>query len=169
MEHSRNQNERFPLPFMERNVKKIGLEFLLVVAIVVLIVTPIFAQDLSPIGRWNTISDKTGKATSIVEISLQNGELFGVVSELLGKRKNPNPLCKKCEGEKKDQPIKGLNILWGLKQDGDEWNGGYILDPDNGTAYRCIITLSEDGQQLYVRGYIGFSLFGRTQTWLKAD
>ena len=154
---------------MNRNTTKRGSEALLGAAVIVFLGTPMFAQDFSPVGRWQTISDKTGKATSIVEISLKNGELFGVVSELLGERKNPDPICKKCEGEKKDQPIKGLNILWGLKQDEDEWQGGYILDPDNGTAYRCIITLSEDGQQLHVRGYIGFSLFGRTQTWVRAD
>ena len=154
---------------MDKHTKAMGLNFLLGMALLVFIAAPTFAENISPVGRWKTVSDKTGKATSIVEISLRNGKLFGVVSELLGERKNPNPLCKKCEGERKDQPIKGLNILWGLAQDKDEWNGGYILDPDNGTAYRCIITLSEDGQQLNVRGYIGFSLFGRTQTWFRAQ
>lgn len=58
-----------------------------------------------------------------------------------------------------------MTILWGLKMNGDEWSGGEILDPDNGKIYRCKMTLSEDGTQLSVRGFIGIALIGRTQTW----
>lgn len=128
----------------------------------------LFAQDLSPVGRWKTVSDKTGEVTSIVNITLEKGELVGRIEELFRKPgQNPNPICNECSGEQKNMPIIGLTILSGLTQDGDEWNGGYILDPDDGTSYRCIIKVTENGEELHVRGYIGFSLFGRTQVWLK--
>ena len=124
------------------------------------------AQNLSPEGHWKTISDKTGEARSFVKIWIDKGKLLGKIDKLIRKPgQDPNPLCKKCQGEKKDQPIIGMTILWDLTQDDDEWNGGYILDPDNGKSYRCIVKVVDNGRKLHVRGYIGFSLFGRTQAW----
>ncbi len=126
----------------------------------------LFAQDLSPQGHWKTISDKTGEARSFVKLWMDKGTLFGKIDKLIRKPgQDPNPLCKKCQGEKKDQPIIGMTIMWDLTQDDDEWNGGYILDPDNGKSYRCIVKVVDNGRKLHVRGYIGFSLFGRTQVW----
>ncbi len=78
---------------------------------------------------------------------------------------DPNPLCHKCEGQKKDQPITGMVILWDLTQNEDGWDGGFILDPHDGKTYRCIIHVVDPGNQLKVPGYIGNSLFGRTKTW----
>lgn len=129
-------------------------------------------QDPPPVGLWKTVSDHTGEVTSIVNIILNDsGELVGKVDELFPKPgENPNPICDLCEGEKKDQPILGMTILWGLTQDGDdEWSGGFILDPDDGNSYRSIVKVKDTGATLHVRGYIGFSLFGRTQVWLRAD
>jgi len=128
------------------------------------------AQNLSPEGYWKTISDKTGKATSIVKVWIDNGELFGKVDQLIKEPgENPDPICKECPGEKKDQPIKGMTFLWGFTQDEDEWNGGYILDPDNGKTYTCVIKVVENGRKLHVRGYILFRFLGRTQVWHRAD
>ena len=62
-----------------------------------------------------------------------------------------------------------MTILWGLKDEGEAWKGGQILDPDNGKTYRCKMTVSDDGRELDVRGYIGISLIGRTQTWLRVE
>ena len=62
-----------------------------------------------------------------------------------------------------------MTILWDFQNDEDEWNDGYILDANNGKTYSCIITVMENGEKLHVRGYIGFSLFGRTQVWLRAE
>jgi uncharacterized protein (DUF2147 family) len=120
----------------------------------------------TPVGVWRTIDDKTGKERSIVRISEVNGELQGVVEKLFDlPGDDPKHLCDKCKGERKDQPIQGMTILWGLKQNGDEWSGGEILDPKNGKIYRCKMKPSEDGKQLNVRGFIGVSLLGRSQTW----
>jgi uncharacterized protein (DUF2147 family) len=125
-----------------------------------------FAADTTPAGVWKTIDDKTGKPKSIVEISEQNGELTGKVREVLQSDQGPHPICKECEGERKNQPVEGMTILWGMKQDGDDvWRGGQILDPKNGKIYSCKLHLIENGQKLEVRGFIGFSLLGRTQVW----
>ena len=125
-----------------------------------------WANTEIPVGVWRTIDDKTGKERSLVRISEVNGELRGMVEKIFDRPgEDPGHLCKDCEGERKDKPVIGMTILWDLKQNGDEWSGGEILDPDNGKIYRCKVTLSEDGRQLKVRGFIGISLIGRTQTW----
>jgi uncharacterized protein (DUF2147 family) len=124
-----------------------------------------FAAETSPVGTWKTVDDKTGQAKSFVEITEQNGELTGKVKEVLQSDQGPNPICKECEGDRKNQPVTGMTILWGMKKDGDGWSGGRILDPKTGKEYGCKIKLSDDGQKLEVRGFMGFSLLGRTQVW----
>jgi uncharacterized protein (DUF2147 family) len=126
--------------------------------------------DASPVGRWQTIDDATKKPKSIVTIWEDGGKLYGKIEQLLDpKPEDPNPVCKKCEGDKKDQPILGMQILWGMKKDGKTWSGGRILDPNNGKVYRCNLTPVDGGKKLEVRGYIGISLIGRTQTWLRQE
>lgn len=124
------------------------------------------ALAATPVGVWKTIDDETGKERSIVRITEMNGELQGVVEQIFDQPgDDPKHLCDKCKGDRKDKPIVGMTILWGLKHKGNEWSGGEILDPKKGKIYRCKLTPSEDGQQLNVRGFIGVSLIGRTQTW----
>ena len=120
----------------------------------------------SPVGRWKTIDDITGQIKSIVQIREQNGVLYGAVVEVFNPPV-PHPLCLHCSGAFKDRPVVGLQILWGLRKSGAEWTGGQILDPENGKIYRCTLTLADHGQTLRLRSYIGFSLFGRTQRWLR--
>jgi uncharacterized protein (DUF2147 family) len=79
----------------------------------------------------------------------------------------PHPTCYLCSGAKKDQPLVGLEILWGFHLDGAEWSGGQVLDPDNGKIYRAWLALEDGGNKLHVRGYIGISLLGRTQYWFR--
>lgn len=126
------------------------------------------AADATPVGTWKTIDDATGKAKSLVEISESGGQLHGKVVKLFNPSK-PNPTCEKCEGERKDQPIMGMEILWGLKKDGDAWSGGQILDPEKGKVYGAKLSLADGGQKLKVRGYLGISMLGRTQTWLREE
>jgi uncharacterized protein (DUF2147 family) len=123
-----------------------------------------FAAD-TPAGTWKTLDDKTGQAKSIVVITEENGELTGKVTQVLQSDQGPNPVCKECDGERKNQPVTGMTILWGLKKDGEEWDGGKILDPKNGKIYGCKMHLTDNGQKLEVRGFIGFSLLGRSQVW----
>ena len=122
----------------------------------------------SPIGHWETVDDATGKVNSVVLVEEDKGMLHGIIVKLISPDpKDPNPRCTQCEGEMKDKPLIGLRILWGLSQSGDRWTGGWIVDPDNGKTYRCEIHLEDGGNKLKVRGYIGFSLFGRTEYWLR--
>lgn len=126
----------------------------------------IYAQT-TPVGKWKTIDDETQQAKSIIEIFEKNGLLYGKIEKLFRKAdEDQNPKCDKCSGDKKDQLIIGMQILNGLKKDSDaKWTGGEILDPNNGKTYSCKLILIEDGKRLNVRGFIGFSLLGRTQTW----
>jgi uncharacterized protein (DUF2147 family) len=137
----------------------------ILLAAALLVTARAFAADASPAGTWKTVDDKTGQPKSIVEITEANGELAGKVKEVLQSDQGPNPICKECEGERKNQPITGMTIIWGMKKDGEEWSGGKILDPKNGKIYGCKMHLTDGGQKLEVRGFIGFSLLGRSQVW----
>ena len=119
------------------------------------------AQDV--VGKWKTIDDDTGEAKSIVEIYKEDGKIYGKVVDILNPSKK-NATCDKCPDEAKGKPIMGLVILKGLEKDGDEYSGGTILDPNKGKVYKCLIGL-ENPDKLKVRGYVGFSLLGRSQYW----
>ncbi|MGC4118941.1 MAG: DUF2147 domain-containing protein [Myxococcales bacterium] len=122
----------------------------------------------SPVGKWKTVDDSSGKAKSTVEIWEEGGKVYGKITALLDQPANdPDPKCTACEGEDKDKRVIGMTILKGLKKDGDEWSGGKILDPDNGKHYKCYIAVQDGGKKLKVRGYVGFALLGRTQYWLR--
>lgn len=127
-----------------------------------------FAAE-SPVGRWQTIDDETGKTKSIVEIQeAADGTLSGKVAEILQSDHGPNPVCSACEGDRKNQPITGMTILWALTPAGDNvWNEGQVLDPTKGRAYKAKVTLLEGGKKLEMRGYIGVEALGRTQTWVR--
>lgn len=117
-------------------------------------------------GKWKTIDDETGQAKSIVEIFKKtDGKYYGKIVQLLIKPENNN--CVNCKDDRKNKPVLGLEIIRGLSKDGNEFDGGTITDPKNGKTYKC--TISRDGEKLNVRGYIGFSVFGRSQTWTKVN
>lgn len=117
------------------------------------------------IGQWKTIDDETGEAKSIVEIYEKNGKIYGKVVKILNPAKK-DAKCTECKGADKNKPILGMVIIKGLEKDDDEYTDGKILDPNNGKLYSCTIKL--DGKNtLEVRGYIGFSFIGRSQTWTR--
>jgi uncharacterized protein (DUF2147 family) len=123
------------------------------------------ASAASPEGRWKTV-DEAGNARAVVEISESGGTLSGKIVERLNVEPGDSTVCRACPGVHKDQPYIGLPIIEGLRKTGDnEWGGGEILDPRNGKQYHCKMSLSPDGNQLEVRGYLGVSLLGRTQRW----
>jgi uncharacterized protein (DUF2147 family) len=132
-------------------------------------VSPLLADGVTPAGVWRTVDDKTGKERSVVRISEANGVYEGRVEKLLnrGPDDDPQGLCRACKGERKDKPVEGMTILWGLKKDGDQYAGGEILDPKNGETYRAKMKLVDGGRKLEVRGFIGVSLFGRSQVWVR--
>lgn len=116
-------------------------------------------------GKWKTIDDVTGKVKSIIEIYEQNNKVYAKINELLVEE-DKGKVCKNCTGKNKNKPLQGMVIVNGLSKDNDEWNGGKILDPKNGKEYKCYLSLISKNK-LKVRGFIGFSLLGRTQYWYK--
>jgi uncharacterized protein (DUF2147 family) len=125
------------------------------------------AQSSAPMGLWQTVNER-GQREALVRITEVDGELRGqVVTVFSPPAPSPNPLCEECPGELKNKPVVGLQILSGMRWDGERYSGGEILDPDNGRFYSCTLRLADEGRKLEVRGFIGISLFGRTQTWLR--
>ncbi|OJT26983.1 hypothetical protein BO221_02980 [Archangium sp. Cb G35] len=136
----------------------------------VLFATSALAQEASVLGRWTTIDDETKKPKSIVVLYEEGGKVYGKIEKLFrAPTEEQNPLCDKCEGALKNQPIIGMVILRDLKKDGNEWTGGTILDPANGKTYKSKIAVEDGGKKLKVRGFIGIALIGRTQYWMRAE
>lgn len=118
------------------------------------------------IGQWETFDDKTKEKKAVIEIYKTNNLYFAkIVESFVG---NKNDICGTCKGTKKGKPIIGLVIVENIKKDGNEFNGGSILDPENGETYKCYLKLI-DTNKLKVRGFLGFSLFGRTQYWRRKE
>lgn len=117
------------------------------------------------VGRWKTIDDETGQPKSIVEISQNaNGTFSGRIVELLNPSK-PNPACDKCKDDRKGKPITGMEIIRGMKRDGDDYSGGTILKPDEGKVYKSKMELVEGGSKLEVSGCVAFIC--KSQVWLR--
>jgi uncharacterized protein (DUF2147 family) len=125
--------------------------------------------QMTPVGLWKTIDDKTGAPRSEVRIAEVNGQMVGSIEKVYRDTFKGDEKCTECKDDRKDQPIIGLQILRGLtKAEGkDMWEGGSIVDPDSGTVYKARVTPIEGGKKLEMRGYVGFSLLGRTQTWVR--
>ncbi len=128
-----------------------------------------FAQA-TPVGLWKTIDDDGKTAKSQVRISEQGGTLVGSIDKVLAPAATSDARCDKCSDDRKGQPLVGLQIIRGVKAEGDGvWAGGEILDPSNGKTYRTRLKPVDGGNKLEVRGYIGAPLFGRTQTWVRIE
>jgi uncharacterized protein (DUF2147 family) len=129
----------------------------------------LYAADLqSPVGLWKTIDDKTGKPRAIVRIYVEDGKYFGKIEQSFTPGA-ASRVCSVCTDERKNQPIIGLLIVRNMAQRDGDYAGGDILDPDNGSVYRCKFHLEQGGIVLVVRGFIGFSLLCRSQTWQRQN
>ena len=123
----------------------------------------------TPVGLWKTVDDETGKEKSYVRITDSGGVVTGKIEKLLDPSK-ADAKCEKCTDERKDQPIAGMTIIRNVKKDGDElWDGGDILDPNNGKVYKVRLKPEDNGKKLTVRGYIGMPMLGRSQTWVRVE
>src|SRR5215467_10990469 len=125
----------------------------------------------TPAGLWKTIDDDGKTEKSLVRITDAGGVVTGKVEKIFDPEK-ANAKCEKCEGALKDQPVVGMTIITGVKQDPEEtnlWNGGEIVDPNNGKSYKVRLKPVEGGKKLEVRGYIGTPFLGRTQTWVRVE
>lgn len=130
------------------------------------VASSVWAQS-TPVGLWRSFDDKTGEAKAEVRITESGGVLAGHIDKRLLKTAKPADVCTECSDERKGQPLSGLEIIRGAKkaEGSDVWEGGKILDPENGRSYTLKMTPIEDGKKLEVRGSVG--PFGRTQTWVR--
>lgn len=128
------------------------------------------AEDSLP-GIWQQFDDTTGRLQALVRITRTEDGLYqGFVEKLIpAPGDDLNPKCESCRDHRRNQPVLGMQIIEGLKRVDDSlYEGGRILDPDNGEIYRLKIVPLEKGTKLDVRGYIGIALFGRSQIWLRS-
>jgi len=127
------------------------------------------AQTVS--GVWRQIDPDTGKVGALVTFVESGGDTYrGFISKLfLDPRDDPNPLCHKCPGAQRGNPILGLTFIEGMKRSGLSYEGGTILDPESGTLYSANMRLSRDGNALTVRGYVGIPLLGQSQVWRRVE
>ena len=116
-------------------------------------------------GIWKTFDDDTNQPAALVQITEKNGLFAGTITKLLDP--NAPTICDKCPDSRKGKPIVGMEILTGLRRNGDAFTGGHILDPDDGEIYRAEMRLKDQGNKLDLRAYLGIPLLGRTQTWLR--
>lgn len=129
-----------------------------------LLSTSVFAVSLNGT-QWQTIDDKTGEKKAVIQLTESGGKVSGKIIKVLNKEK-ADALCTKCPGSLKNKPVEGLQILSGLKADGNkQWSDGKLVDPESGKTYSGKLTLSDNGQSLKLRGFVGTPVFGRSQTW----
>jgi uncharacterized protein (DUF2147 family) len=129
-------------------------------------------QSATPAGAWKTIDDTTRTEKARVRIVESGGVYTGTVEKIIDPDAPKDAVCKDCTDERKDKPILGMTILRGVKQNPEDkavYEGGDILDPNNGKVYRVRLRVVDNGARLEVRGYIGTPLLGRTQTWVRAE
>ncbi len=141
-----------------------------VITLGLLCTLPVFAQ--TPVGIWKTIDDTTGKPSGLIRIVEHNGVLSGTIEKMLDPKDKPDAVCDLCTDERKDKPILGMTILRNVKKHPSEahkWDGGDILDPNNGKVYRVRLNLAENNKTLNVRGYIGTPMLGRSQVWERTE
>ena len=125
----------------------------------------------TPVGLWKTIDDETKAEKSYVRVVEAGGVFTAKVEKVLDPAK-ADAKCDKCSDERRDQLIQGMTIVKGVKANADDkglWDGGEILDPNNGKTYKVRMKPVDDGKKLEVRGYIGAPLLGRTQTWIRIE
>ena len=131
--------------------------------VLVLLCTISYAQN-GVEGIRQAIDDRDNEPSSHIRIEVNNGVLTGSVVKLFDVE--PDILCTNCKGAKKDQPVIGMEIIYNMKEDDGTWEGGRVMDPEDGKVYKCKLYL-DDKDTMKLRGYIGIPALGRTQTWYR--
>jgi uncharacterized protein (DUF2147 family) len=124
----------------------------------------------TPAGLWKSIDDESKKEKSLIRITESGGVFTGKLEKLLDPTAKADAVCDKCSDERKDKPIVGMTLIKGVKQNADDkakWDGGEILDPNNGKTYKVRLTPTDGGKALEVRGFIG--PFYRNQSWTRVE
>lgn len=141
------------------------------VAIFTIAFSSLATAQMTPVGSWQSIDDKTDELKSLVVISEADGVLTGHIEKLLRKEADQKMVCKDCTDDRKDQPVLGMELIRGARhvEGKNVWEGGTIVNPEGGTIYQLRMTPIEGGQKLEVRGFVGFEFLGRTQTWVRVQ
>lgn len=145
------------------------LKSVLAIAFLALAAVPAFAQD-TPVGLWKTIDDDGKTVKTLIKISESGGVLSGTIEKLLDPK--AATVCTKCTDDRKDKSVVGMTIIRGIQRnaaDATLWDGGEVLDPENGSTYRLRLRPADGGKRLEVRGFIGVPMIGRSQTWVRAE
>ncbi|WP_179990562.1 DUF2147 domain-containing protein [Acinetobacter sp. YH1901141] len=128
----------------------------------------LFAADLT--GTWQSIDDKTGSPKALIEITkAENGTFTGKIIKVTPRAGyTPKTICVDCPAPYTNKPLVGLEIIKGLQHvDNNNYANGRILDPLAGKMYSLKGRLAANGKRLTLRGYVGISAIGRTQTWIR--
>ena len=134
---------------------------------VLLATAALAAPPADPAGHWQTVNRADNAPAGVVRLQVVNGELGGWIEQIYDPARR-TLRCTRCDGPQHNQPFLGLQILHGLHPDGESWTGGTVLDPDTGRTYKATLRLV-DHDHLLIRGYLGISLFGGSQTWTRVD
>ncbi|OYV00684.1 MAG: hypothetical protein CFE45_08090 [Burkholderiales bacterium PBB5] len=141
----------------------------LVAVVALLTASTLALAQATPVGLWKTIDDETKTEKSLVRITEAGGVLSGKIEKLLDPKTAADAVCEKCSDERKDKPVVGLTIIRNAKADAakEHWEGGDIVDPNNGKVYKLRLKPLDGGKKLEVRGYIG--PFYRNQQWIRVE
>jgi uncharacterized protein (DUF2147 family) len=134
------------------------------------LVSQVAMAQATPAGLWKSIDDKSKKERSLIRINEVGGVYSGRIEKLLDPDTKPDAVCEACTDERKGKPVVGMPLIRNVKQNADDkevFDGGDIVDPDNGKVYRLRLKPIDGGKKLEVRGYIG--PFYRNQVWLRAE
>jgi uncharacterized protein (DUF2147 family) len=141
-----------------------------VFAVMLSAVASVAWAQVTPVGLWKSIDDKTKKERAHIRIVDSGGALSGKIEKRLDADAKADDVCDKCSDDRKDKKVDGLEIIRGVKKNADEdnrWDSGTILDPENGKVYRVRLTPLDGGKRLEVRGFIG--PFYRNQQWVRVE
>ena len=142
----------------------------ILIALALTLAAPFALAQATPAGLWKTIDDETKKEKSLIRITESGGVFTGKLEKLLDPTTKADAVCEKCTDDRKDKPLVGMTLIKGVthsESDKDRWDGGEILDPNNGKTYKVRLTPLDGGKKLEVRGFIG--PFYRNQIWVRAE
>jgi len=135
-------------------------------ALIICLLISFSVSSQNILGKWKTIDGQSGEEKSIVEIYEKDGKVFGKIIEILNP-KHRGVLCEKCEGDEKNKPVLGLELIKNMIRVGKYYKKGTIFDPEYGKKFKCRLKLTNDPDVLQVRGYVAF-LYA-TQYWLRVE